>query len=126
MIIRGAMGRKLPFGRVEVGDCLFFTENNGEGLVKAKANVQHVYNSCHLTVDESKQMVDSFNDKLLLDSGLKKRFRGKRYLVLITVDNFEEIEPFSFDRSAFANMDDWLPVIDVEKVSLSSKSLQES
>ncbi len=31
MIVRGATGRKLPYGRVEPGDCLFFIENNGRG-----------------------------------------------------------------------------------------------
>jgi hypothetical protein len=39
MIIRGAMGRKLPYGRVNPGDVLYFIENNGEGMVKARATV---------------------------------------------------------------------------------------
>ena len=36
MIIRGAMGRKLPYGILNIGDVLYFAENNGDGLVKAK------------------------------------------------------------------------------------------
>ncbi|HEX3031499.1 MAG TPA: hypothetical protein VHS59_04560 [Bacillota bacterium] len=35
MIIRGAAGRKLPYGMVKPGDTLYFINNNGEGLVKA-------------------------------------------------------------------------------------------
>lgn len=35
MVIRGAAGRKVPHGRVNVGDILFFINNNGEGIVKA-------------------------------------------------------------------------------------------
>jgi hypothetical protein len=116
MIIRGAMGRKMPFGKVIVDDVLYFAENNGEGLIKAKATVIHVYNSCQLNVDESKQMVDSFNNRLMLDSGLKKRFRGKRYLVLITIKDFEDIEPFPFNRSKYGNMDDWLAVGEINQV----------
>jgi hypothetical protein len=37
MIIRGASGRKLPYGRIFEGDELYFIENNGDNLIKAKA-----------------------------------------------------------------------------------------
>lgn len=119
MIIRGAMGRKVPFGRVFVGDNLFFAENIGDSLIKGRAIVQHVFNSCQLTRDESKQLVDSFNDRLHLDSGLRKRFRGKRYLVLITIKEFEELKPRKFNRFEYANMDDWLPVENIESILVS-------
>jgi hypothetical protein len=49
MIIRGATGRKLPYGRVFKGDMLYFIENKGDGLVKAKAKVKDVFNSEQLT-----------------------------------------------------------------------------
>ena len=42
MIIRGAMGRKLPYGRVNKSDVLYFIENNGDGLIKGKAVVEEV------------------------------------------------------------------------------------
>lgn len=118
MIIRGAMGRKLPYGRIEEGHTLYFIENNGDGLVKGKATVQNVFNSGQLSKEESYSLVDSFNDKLMLDSGLRKRFRGKRYLVLITLKDFEEVKPFRIDRSEYGNMDDWLPVGEIEKCKM--------
>ena len=31
MIIRGANGRKIPYGRVNEGDILYFVNNNGMG-----------------------------------------------------------------------------------------------
>ncbi len=49
MIIRGATGRKLPYGRVFKGDMLYFIENKGDGLVKARAKVKDVLNSEQLT-----------------------------------------------------------------------------
>jgi hypothetical protein len=39
-----------------------------------------------------------------------KRWSGKRYLVLIEVENVTAVEPFEIDRSQYGNMDDWLPV----------------
>jgi len=118
MIIRGAMGRKLPYGRVENGDILYFIENIGNGLIKAKAQVKSVENSKQLLPQESIEMVDIHQNKLHLDSGLKKRFAGKRFLVLIEITSFQLLEPFSINRSQFANMDDWLPVENIDKVKL--------
>ncbi len=115
MIVRGAMGRKLPHGRIKVDDKLYFIENNGDCLVKAKAIVQNVFCSGQLSREESMQLVDSFSDQLLLDSNLKKRFRGKRYLTLITIKDFEDVDPFIIDKSDFGNMDDWLPVGEIDK-----------
>ncbi len=118
MIIRGAMGRKLPYGRVNKSDVLYFIENKGDGLVKGKAIVERVVNSGKLTKEQSIEIVAQNQDKLFLDKGLEKRFAGKRYLVLITIRDFEELKPFKIDRSEYGNMDDWLPVEDIEKVRI--------
>jgi hypothetical protein len=116
MIISGAMGRKLPYGRVNKSDVLFFIENKGDGFVKGKAIVDIVFNSQKLTKEQSIELVAQNQDKLLLNHELKKRFSGKRYLVLITIKDLEKIDPFKIDRSEFGNMDDWLPVEEIEKV----------
>lgn len=118
MIIRGAMGRKLPYGRVNKGDVLYFIENKGDGLVKGKAGVSDVYHSDKLSKEESNTLIEQNQDKLMLDKGLLKRFAGKRYLVLITIKDFEAIEPFKIDRSEYGNMDDWLPVDNIENVRM--------
>lgn len=118
MILRGAMGRKLPYGRVNASDTLYFIENKGDGLVKGKAEVADVFNSDKLSKEESMVLVEKNQDRLLLNAALKKRFGGKRYLVLITLKNFEEMEPITIDRSDYGNMDDWLPVEDIEKVKM--------
>ncbi|PWE00179.1 hypothetical protein [Marinilabilia rubra] len=116
MIIRGAMGRKLPYGRVDKGDVLYFVENKGDGLVKGKAVVDSVFNSDKLTKEQSADLVEKNQEKLLLNKGLEKRFSGKRYLVLIAVRDFTGLESFKIDRSDYGNMDDWLPVENIDKV----------
>ena len=118
MLIRGAMGRKLPYGRVNASDVLYFIENKGDGMIKAKAIVEQVIHSDQLSKEESVAMVEQYQSKLLLNAGLLKRFSGKRYLVLITLRNFEVLESFKIDRSAYGNMDDWLPVEDIKKVKV--------
>jgi len=118
MLIRGAMGRKLPYGRLNASDVLYFIENKGDGMIKAKAIVEQVIHSDQLSKEESVAMVEQYQSKLLLNAGLLKRFSGKRYLVLITLCNFEVLESFKIDRSAYGNMDDWLPVEDIKKVKV--------
>lgn len=118
MIIRGATGRKLPYGKVNQNDVLYFINNNADGYVRAKAEVKSVLNSEKLTVEESAQIVGHYQDKLQLTRKQYERWAGKRYLVLIEINDVVNIEPFRIDRSDYGNMDDWLPVEKIEKVRL--------
>jgi len=116
MIIRGATGRKLPYGRVKIKDILYFINNNAEGLVKAKAEVSNVFNSEKMDKEESIKLVKDNQDKLQLTDKQFQKWAGKRYIVLIEVNNVEAIKPFEIDKSNYGNMDDWLPVEKIETV----------
>ena len=118
MIMRGAAGRKMPYGRVDPGDILYFINNNAEGLIRAKANVENVLNSEKLTGPESAELIHAHQDKLQLTKKQTDRWAGKRYLVLVEVSGVKDIEPFSIDKSEYGNMDDWLPVEEIEKVKV--------
>ena len=115
-IIRGAAGRKMPYGRVNQGDMLYFILNNGEGLVKARAEVKEVFNSEKMTPEESTALVDQYQAKLQLTAQQHKKWAGKRYLVMIEVAQVAEITPFEIDKSDYGNMDDWLPVEQIDSV----------
>ncbi len=116
MIIRGAAGRKMPYGKVNVGDVLYFINNNAEGLIKANASVKSVFNSEKMSKVESSKFLVGFQDKLQLTKTQFNRWAGKRYIVLIEVDEVESVEPFPIDKSDYGNMDDWLPVENIESI----------
>jgi hypothetical protein len=118
MIIRGAAGRKMPYGRVNDQDRLYLIENYGSGLVRASTTVKSVTNSEKMTKDQSIAFVEENQNQLQLTSKQFKRWAGKRYLVLIKVEDVKEVEPFRIDKSEYGNMDDWLPVGDIEKVKV--------
>jgi len=118
MIIRGATGRKLPHGRVDAGDTLYFINNNAEGKVRAKAKVKSAFHSEKMTEDESRALVKKNQPKLSLTEKQIKRWAGKRYIVLIEVADVKEIPPFAIDKSKYSNMDDWLPVETIESVAI--------
>jgi ABC-type sulfate transport system substrate-binding protein len=116
MIIRGAAGRKIPYERVNSGDVLYFIENNASGLICGQGIVADVFNSGKLTEEESISLVETNQDKLQLSPQQIARWAGKRYLVLIEVKDIVKVDPFPIDKSGFSNMDDWLPVEDINKV----------
>jgi hypothetical protein len=116
MIVRGAAGRKLPYGRVQPGDRLFFIQNKGDGMVRGSAYVSEVLNSEKLTGEQSAALLQANQSKLQLTPEQIERWSGKRYLVLITLKDVQAVEVFAIDRSEYGNMDDWLPVEEIEKV----------
>ena len=118
MIVRGAAGRKMPHGRVNQGDTLYFINNNAEGVIPAMAQVKSVINSEKMTEEESTQLIDRHQEKLQLTQKQIERWAGKRYLVLIEISNLKKVEPFRIDKSNCGNMDDWLSVGQIEKVRI--------
>lgn len=118
MIIRGAAGRKLPHGRVSEGDILYFINNNGEAEVKARGVVSSVYNSEKLSVEESFETVIKNQDKLQLPDRQFQRWAGKRYLVLVGLQDIEPVDPFRIDKSRYSNMDDWLAVGNIKMITI--------
>jgi hypothetical protein len=116
MIIRGAAGRKLPYGRVSENDILYLIENDGSGQVKAAAIVKSVFNSEKMEKEESIKLVEENQDQLQLTAMQFKRWAGKRYLVLIQIKDAKGINSFLIDKTDFGNMDDWLPVEDIKTV----------
>ena len=118
MLIRGAAGRKMPYGRVVTSDTLYFINNNGEGVIRAHGKVTAVLNSEKMDRETSTALVDKHSAQLQLSKQQYQRWAGKRYLVLISVGNIAEVPPFEIDRTAYGNMDDWLPVEDIETVKI--------
>lgn len=114
MILRGAAGRKLPHGRVTEGDTLYLLENDGEGIIRARAEVARVWNSEKLTPESSKRVLEENVKGLRLTSEQEKRWNGKRYLCLVEVGKVTPVEPFTYERSA--SMDDWIMVEDIRNL----------
>lgn len=118
MLIRGAAGRKMPHGRVHAGDILYFINNNGEGKVQARGSVIHTFHSEKLTEVESQVLISDNLPKLRLTEKQLQRWSGKRFLVLVEVNQVESISPFEIDKSGYGNMDDWLPVDTINSVKM--------
>jgi len=116
MIIRGGAGRKVPHGKVNEGDVLYFIRDRGESRVKAKGVVSSVLNTENLSVEESFKTIIKNQDKLQLPDKQFEKVAGKSFLVLIGIDNITEINPFRIDKSLVTNFGDWLSVGKIETI----------
>jgi hypothetical protein len=68
--------------------------------------------------EESISLIEKNSEKLQLNNKQFQKWAGKRYLVLIEVEKAAPVQPFQVDKSEYSNMDDWLPVEDIEKVKI--------
>jgi hypothetical protein len=114
MLIRGAAGRKLPYGRVFPGDIIYLIENDGKGLIKAKGVVSNVINSEKMTEEESKALIMKYMSRLQLTDGQLNRWAGKKFLCLIEIEEVIRIDPFTYERAG--NMDDWIIVESIDEI----------
>lgn len=114
MLIRGAAGRKIPHGKVQVGETVYLIENKGDGLIKAKGVVKNAFHSEKLTAEECERLIADYADRLQLTPAQIKRWNGKRYLCLVELEDVIRIEPFSYERAS--NMDDWIVVDDINSI----------
>jgi hypothetical protein len=122
MIIRGSSGIK-PYTHVDVGDILYFINNDGGNEIRARGVVSSVFCSGTLSVEESFATIIRNQDKLQLPDNQFEKIAGKSYLILVELKNIEGLAPIKFERKSFTFMDDWLPVGKIEEFILSDRGI---
>jgi hypothetical protein len=114
MIIRGSLGRRLPYGKVGPGDTLFFATGNGRNVVKATAGVQHVLEAQKLSEEEASALLERYKGQLSLADAEADKWSRKKYLTLVEIDRVSPVVPFTID--ARGDEDDWLALDDIDAV----------
>jgi hypothetical protein len=109
MIIRGAEERKFLHENIKEGDKLYFINKIGETYIKARGLITSVFYSDELSFEESFETIIRHQDKLQLPDLQFEKHAGKKFLVLIGLDDIEEIKPFRIDSANHLNYD-WLTV----------------
>ncbi len=107
-----------PWDKIKKGETVYF-KDSGEP-VKLKAEVSKVMQFSDLTPNKIKEILDKYGD----DDGLKKssipkffkRFKDKRYCMLIFLKNPKEIKPFEIDKTGFGIMSAWISVDNILKI----------
>ncbi len=110
MIVHGANVKCTPYGIVSKGDVLYFVNDSQPAEIKAKGRVSSVYNSCRMTYEESFALVIRNQHKLCLPDKLFYKWAGKRYIVLIEMDEVREVQPFRIDFKSPVTSGSWCPI----------------
>ncbi len=110
MIIRGAEEREYLHENIKEGDELYFINKIGETYVKARGLIASVFYSEELSVEESFETIIRHQDKLQLPDLQFEKHAGKRFLLLIELDDIEDIRPFRIEIPNNHLNYDWLTV----------------
>lgn len=107
-----------PWNIIKAGDTVYF-KDSGEP-VKLKVEVKKVMQFADLTPARVREILNEYGD----DDGLDKekipeffkRFKDKRYCLLIFLKNPQTIKPFEIDKKGFGAMAAWITVDDISKI----------
>lgn len=104
MLIRGGESRKIPHSRVFNGDEIYFVDKGNKTIV-GKAQVIDSYNFVKLKDQEITEVLNKYQEKLLLSEKKKSRVH-KRCLCLIEFDCVEKVDPIEIEHRS--PLEDWL------------------
>lgn len=107
-----------PWDEIKEGEVVYF-KDSGEP-VKLRAEVEKVIQFSGLTPRKVSEILEKYGN----DDGLErnkipeffKRFKDKKYCMLIFLKNPLEIEPFEIDKTGFGAMSAWITVNSVSKI----------
>jgi hypothetical protein len=117
MLVRGSIGKKVPYGRVNEGDRLFFaTGNSSRNVVKAAAAVDSVYDSKKLSGIEPECLIAEHMHKLQLTEAEMGKWSQKKYLTLIGITDTNPVVPFTISVRGNGESDDWIVVDNIDEI----------
>jgi hypothetical protein len=119
MVITCGLRRKPSRQHIQIGDIIVFAEKQSyKTVLRGEAVVQQVFVSGKLSKEESQNLVESYNDKLLLTTEQKKRYKHKQFLVLVSISNFQELYmqlKNGFDTTSNST---WIPINDINSIKI--------
>lgn len=110
--------RKAPWGKIKKDDTVYF-KNSGE-LVTIKAIVLNVVEFEELTPKRVKKILSMHWSDLGISKeklpDFYKRFKNKRYCILIFLKNPEKVRPFKINKKGFGAMASWICIEDIKRL----------
>lgn len=110
--------RSAPWGKVKIGDVVYF-KNSGES-VSVRAKVAKVLSFENLTPVKVDEILNKYGEQDGLASNEVSKyyelFKNKSYCVLIFLKDAEAIEPFEINKSGFGSQAAWLCVDSIDLI----------
>jgi len=109
-----------PWGKIKKGDIIYF-KDSGEP-VSIKAKVKKIITFSDLTPQKIKQILNKYAKDDGIDKNqlpkFFKRFKDKKYCLLIFLKEPKEIKSFYINKKGFGMMSAWLVVENINKIKI--------
>jgi ASC-1-like (ASCH) protein len=110
--------KRAPWGKIRAGETVYF-KNSGEP-VSIKATVSKVIQSKELTPARVKTLLRKYGQTDGIEKSKEnkfyKRFKDKRYCLLIFLKNPKKIKPFEIDKRGFGMMAAWISIPKINRI----------
>ena len=93
----------------------YFFKQTGDN-VTAVATVAKVIQINNLNETNFKEIIDKYNDKILLRNASYHFYRDKRYAILVFLKSPHAIKPFQINKHGFGSSCAWLCVDDINRI----------
>ena len=113
MLIRGSASRRIPHSRIFINDELYFV-NKGENISYYHAIVTNADSLQKLTIEESDNILEKYNNKLNLSEKEKTKWK-KKCLCIIEFDSLEKIDGLNIPN--YTPLEDWIMVNSLEELN---------
>lgn len=109
--------KRAPWGKVKVGDVIFF-KNTGERVV-VQAKVDKVLQFEFIGLNDVQKVVNQYGDKIcLVEKEIKKWERIPNYAILMFLKEAKTVKAFSVNKKGFGNACAWICVGNINKIKL--------
>jgi ASC-1-like (ASCH) protein len=116
---RWYMSKRIPWGKVNKGDVIYFKESGEPVTIKAKVERVEEY---ILTPEKVEQIFISSGDKIGIEENqigeFINRFKNKKYCILVYFEQPKRIVPFNINKEGYGIMAAWITVSDIDKIKL--------
>lgn len=107
-----------PWGRISPGDTIYF-KNTGEPITM-RAGVDKVLYFSDLTPHKVQEILEKYAKDIGIEEhqipAFYKRFKHKKYCLLIFLKNAQHIPPFKINKAGFGAMASWISVDNVSQL----------
>lgn len=110
--------KRKPWGIIKKGETVYFKDSGKPVALKAKVN--KIMQFADLKQNQVKKILNKYGKKAGLEKEkipeFFKRFKNKRYCILIFLENPSKIKPFEIDKSGFGMMSAWITIESISKI----------
>ncbi|MDP2946862.1 MAG: ASCH domain-containing protein [Nanoarchaeota archaeon] len=107
-----------PWDSIKKGETVYFKDSGGP--VRIKAKVDKVMQFADLTPQKVGEILNKYGS----DDGIEKekipdffkKFKDKKYCLLVFLKNPQEIKPFDIDKTGFGAMSAWIMVDNISEI----------